>query len=210
MPSVGLCLSVFGATCLRGCIPPLVRHIFVMLVCLIHTFLCFVRCCYACLACFVPPVQLSLLLCIFAHLPTCSCMSLCVARTPLSLNYGHPIQIYICPSKTPPFFFFFYNMLVCPHLASFASLSFSMLSFYLLLFLFVGLFLLLLHVHTWSMDTWSKGVTSLAQAKYGKDASKKTQAHKGQCSIDWGAQPFPFLFLFQPLLKSMYQGSHSP
>ena len=50
--------------------------------------------------------------------------------------------------------FFFYNMLVCPHLASFASLSFSMLSFYLLLFLFVGLFLLLLHVHTWSMDTW--------------------------------------------------------
>ena len=72
-------------------------------------------------------------------------------------------------------------------LSFFGSFSFNMLSLCLFLCFSAGLFLLLLHVHTWSMDTWSKGVTSLAQAKYGKDASKKTQAHKGQCSIDWGA-----------------------
>jgi len=71
-------------------------------------------------------------------------MSLCVVRTPITLNYGHPIQTYICPPKTP---FLFENMLVCPHLASFASMYFSMLSFYLFLCLFVGLFLLSLHVY---------------------------------------------------------------
>ena len=49
--------------------------------------------------------------------------------------------------------FLFDNMLVCPHLESFASLSFSTLSFYLFLCLSVGLFLLSLHVHAWSMDT---------------------------------------------------------
>ena len=54
------------------------RHIFVILVCLIHTFIFSVQWCYACLACFVPPIWLSLLLCIFAHLPICSCMSPCL------------------------------------------------------------------------------------------------------------------------------------
>ena len=34
-----------------------------------HTFLFFVRCWYACLACFAPPIWLSFLLCIFARLP---------------------------------------------------------------------------------------------------------------------------------------------
>ena len=34
-----------------------------------HTFLCSVRCWYACLACFAPPIWLSFLLCIFARLP---------------------------------------------------------------------------------------------------------------------------------------------
>ena len=45
MPSVGLCLSIFGATCLCGSIHPLmvcwmwplVRHTSVVLVCLMHT-----------------------------------------------------------------------------------------------------------------------------------------------------------------------------
>ena len=82
---------------------PLMRYIFVMLVCLIHTFLHFVRCWYACLACFMPSVWLSLLLCVFAHLPTCSYMSVFIVRTPISWSYGHPIQTYICPTRTPPF-----------------------------------------------------------------------------------------------------------
>ena len=54
----------------------------------------------------------------------------------------------------------FDNMFVCPHLAPFDSLTFSMISFYLFLCLFASLFLLSLHVHTWSMDTWSKGAIS--------------------------------------------------
>ena len=118
---------------------PLMRHISVMLVCLIHTFLHSMWWCYACLANFVPPVWLSLLLCIFARLPTCSCMSLCllmsssliptnlyrfitrlwytrpqvplgilldrtcVVHTPILWNYGHPIQTYILPPRTPSF-----------------------------------------------------------------------------------------------------------
>ena len=82
---------------------PLVSHISVILVCLTHTVLCSVQCWYACLACFVPPVWLSLLLCIFTSLPTCSSMSLCVVHTPISWNHGHSIQTYICPPRTPTF-----------------------------------------------------------------------------------------------------------
>ena len=117
----------------------LVRHISVMLVHLIHTFLHFVWWCYAFLSCFVPPVWLSLLLCIFARLPTCSCMSpcllvlsnlipiilceltlvfdthdlesllgilidgMCVIHTVIQWNYGHLIQIFIFPPRTPYF-----------------------------------------------------------------------------------------------------------
>ena len=80
---------------------PLVRHISVMLVCLIHTFLYCVRCFYAC---FVPPIWLSLLLFIFTHLFTCSCISFCVIHTPIQWSYGHRIQTYICPPRTPSFF----------------------------------------------------------------------------------------------------------
>ena len=82
---------------------PFMGYTSMVLACLIYTFLCSVRCCYACLACFVPPVWLSLLLCIFARLPIGSCMSLCVVDTQISWNYGHPIQIYICPLRTPHF-----------------------------------------------------------------------------------------------------------
>ena len=45
-------------------------------------------------------------------------------------------------------------------LSFFGSFSFNMLSLCLFLCFSAGLFLLLLHVHTWSMDTWSKGATS--------------------------------------------------
>ena len=76
----------------------LVRHISVILVCLLHTVLCSVRCRYACLACFVPPIWLSLLHCIFARLPTSACMSLCVVRTPIQWNFGLGI-IYIAFSR---------------------------------------------------------------------------------------------------------------
>ena len=45
-------------------------------------------------------------LCFFASftcLPTFSCMSLCVIHPPIQWNYGHSIQTYNCPSRTPPF-----------------------------------------------------------------------------------------------------------
>jgi len=77
-------------------------------------------------------------------------MSLCVVHTPIQWNYGHLIQTYIFPLGH---LLLFDNMLVCPYLASFASLSLSTLSSYLFLCLSVSLFLLSLHVQTWSMDT---------------------------------------------------------
>ena len=122
----------------------------------IYTLLRSVRYWYACL---VSLVWLSLLLCIFARLPTCSCMSLCVVRTPIQWNYGYSIQTYICPPRTLfcliacLFAFLVLHMFVCPCLASFASLSFSMLYFYLFFYLSTGLFPCLLHVHARSKVT---------------------------------------------------------
>ena len=78
---------------------PLVRYTSVVSVYLLYTFVRSVRCWFAC---FVPPIWLSLLPCIFARLPTCSCMSLCVVHTPIQWNYGYFIQTYICPPRTPP------------------------------------------------------------------------------------------------------------
>ena len=44
--------------------------------------------CYACLACFVPPVWLSLLLCIFTRLPTWPCMSPCLSNLIPTISCG--------------------------------------------------------------------------------------------------------------------------
>ena len=57
--------------------------------------------CLPCLLC--APIWLSLLLYIFVRLPICSCMSLCVVHTPIQWKYGHSIQTYICPPRTPPY-----------------------------------------------------------------------------------------------------------
>ena len=162
-----------------------------MLVCLVLTFLYSVQC----YACFVPLVWLSLLLCIFAHLPTYSCMSpcllvssrliptilcgftpifdtrdpeshigslldgTCVVHTPISWNYGHPIQTYIC---SPRIALLFDSMFVCPHLALFDSVPLYMFSMplYYLICSFSGCFLHFLHVHAWSEYAWSDGMTS--------------------------------------------------
>ena len=65
--------------------------------------------------------------------------------------------------------------------APFPHLPFSFLSL-LLCYLFclsANFYFFLFHVHT-----WSKGVTSKMQDKKGKNARKKTQAQKGQCSVD--------------------------
>ena len=145
------------------------RYTFVVSVCLIHTFLYSVWCWYACLAYFVPLVWLSSLQCIFACLPTCSCMSLCVVHIPIQWNYGHSIQTYICPPKTPSLFdntficpFICLACFVCPRLALFVSVFFACSYFFpcFFLYLFTGLFLLSLHVHIWSEDTRSEGTTS--------------------------------------------------
>ena len=72
----------------------LVRHISIMLVCLTHTFLYSMWWCYACLACFVPPIWLSLLPCILAHLPTFSWMSLCLL--PSSCFFACLLACFLC------------------------------------------------------------------------------------------------------------------
>ena len=131
-------------------------------------------------------------------------MSLCVIHTPISWNYGHPKPTFVflgCP-------LLFDNMFVCPRSAPFDSLSFSMLSFYL--------FPLSLHVHAWSMDTWSKGATSQAQAKRAWMQTRRVrmQAHKEQCSVDQEAQPPRVVIYFSLSLsllsRALYQGSPSP
>ena len=136
------------------------RHISVMFVCLIHTFLYCVRCFYAC---FVPPIWLSLLLCIlFACLPTCSCMSLCLLvpsilqsngtmdtrSKPTFVLLGHPLlfdNMFVCP-------FICLACFVCSHLAFFVSMFLAcspcLLCFFLCLS--ASLFPYLLHVHVWS------------------------------------------------------------
>ena len=75
------------------------------------------------------------------------------------------------------------HMFICPSLASFASFSFGILSFYLFLFLSTSLFPRLLHVLVeWGCLEW--GHDLLGTSKKGKKASKRLQAHKGQCSIE--------------------------
>ena len=61
----------------------------------------------------------------------------------------------------------------------FDSLSLSMLSFQLFLCLSASLFPLSFHVHAWSMDTWSKGATSQAQAKRARMQARRRKPTKG-------------------------------
>ena len=95
-----------------------------VLVCSINTFLLSMWCWYAFLDCFVPPVWLSFLLCIFARLPICSCMSLYVVHTPIQWNYGHLIQTYLCPPRTPSF-----CLITCFFASLFASHDFLLCIF---------------------------------------------------------------------------------
>ena len=72
----------------------------------------------------------------------------CVVYTPISWNCGHPIQTYICSSRTH---LLFDNMLVYPSFGSFCSFVLS--HAFLLVFFCMSagfVFLLLLHVHIWS------------------------------------------------------------
>ena len=157
-----------------------------VLVCLIHTFLCFMRCWYACLACFVPPVWLSLIFCIFLWLPTCSCKSLYFVLTSIQWNYGHLIQTYICPPRTPSFclitclFALSYASHVClPPFGIFSQLVFSMLfpSICFFVYLVACFFCLCMYMH----EEWSLGarVCPPRSKEKGKNARKKMQAHQG-------------------------------
>ena len=113
-------------------------------------------------ACFLPPVCLSMLLCFpFAHLPTCSYMSLYLLVSsilwsngtmdtrskPTFVLLGHPLlldNMLVYPFICLAYF-------VCPRLALYVLclLSLSLCSF---LCLSTSLFPCLLHVHTWSED----------------------------------------------------------
>jgi len=82
---------------------------------------------------------------------------------PTSVLLGPPVlfdNMLVCP-------FFFLTCFVCPRLAPFVSMFSACIPYLLCFFLCLStsLFLLSLHVHAWSMDAWSKGATSLAQAK---------------------------------------------
>ena len=95
-----LCPSWACARVVTSIPPKICLDVGVLVLHLLH----FVRCWYACLACFAPLIWLSLLLCIFARLPTCSCISLCVVHILIQWNYGHSIQTYICPPRSLSFF----------------------------------------------------------------------------------------------------------
>ena len=166
------------------------------------------------------PVWLSLFLCIFAHLPTCSCMchcvclfmssslvlwscagshsfltqdpesllgtlfdNTCVVYTPISWNCGHPIQTYICSSRTH---LLFDNMLVYPSFGSFCSFVLSH-AFLLVVFLHVCWFCISLVVACAHLELgclkWGRDFLGMSQKGQGH-ISENTQAQKGQCSVD--------------------------
>ena len=122
---------------------------------------------------FVPPVWLSLLLCILiACLPTCSCMGLyLLVSSILQSNGGMDTQskpTYVLLGHL----LLFDNMLfalftclacfVCLYWALLVSVFFACSPYFPCFFLCLSadLFLLSLHVHAWSIGTWSKGATS--------------------------------------------------
>ena len=159
-----------------------------VLVCLIHTFLYSVRCWYACLSCFVLPVWLSSLLCIFACLPTCSFMSLCSLMLSILQSNG------IMDTRSKPTFIrlghplLFDNMPVCPfHMLStlcfppFGSLCYCVLGILSLFPLFLPFFFTCTRMEHGYLE---QGCDLLGASKKGKDACKKMQANQGQCSID--------------------------
>ena len=131
--------------------------------CLIYTFLCSVQCWYACCACFAPLIWLSLLLCIFALLPICSCMSLCVVHTSIQWSYGHLIQTYIFPPRTLPFclitcFFAFScdSHVSLPPFGIFSLFVFSML--FLSVCFFARSLSCFLYLYIYMLDVWMLGV----------------------------------------------------
>ena len=143
--------------------------------CLIHTFLLSVQCCYVYLACFVPLVWLSLLICIFTRLPTCSCMSLYVVHTPIQWNYEHSIQTYICLPRAP---FLFDNMFVCPRLALSLSLIASLLACFLFACLLDCFFCHCMYTHR----AWTLGAR--VQPPRHKQKGQGCKQEDGQCLID--------------------------
>ena len=120
-------------------------------------------CNVVCQSWFVPLVWLSLLLCIlFAHLPTCSCLSLYLLVSsilqsnktmdtwskPIFVLLGHPLlfdNMLVCP-------FICLARFVCPYLAVFVSMFLACSPYILCFFLCLpaSLFPCLLHVPTWS------------------------------------------------------------
>ena len=73
------------------------------------------------------------------------------------------------------------NTFLCPRQALFSSVSLCMLSLPLcyLLCLSTGCFLCLLHVHTWSKDVWSNGMTSQAQQKWTRMQARRHKSKNG-------------------------------
>ena len=120
-------------------------------------FLHSVRCSYACLPWFLSLVWLSLHLCMLAYM---------FKHESVCRSYSNPWELWtpdpnLHLSSSDTFFCLItYCMPLFNSLSPLDSLSFSMLSFYLFLCLSIDLLLLSLHVHAWSMDNWSKGVTS--------------------------------------------------
>ena len=93
---------------------PFMGYTSMVLACLIYTFLCSVRCCYACLACFVPPIWLffaSLHACLHVYAWVCVSSILQSNGTmdtqfkPTFVLLGHPLlfdNMFVCPCLTLP------------------------------------------------------------------------------------------------------------
>ena len=150
-------------------------------------------------------------LCFFASLHACLHVHawVCVSSTlqshgimntqskPTFFLLGH--HLFVCKHVRLPFHV--HNMLVCPHLSSFVSLSFSILPFYLFLCLSTGLFLFSLHVHAWGMDIWSNGAPSLVKAKRARMQARRCKPIKDNVQYISGPSPSWVVFTFSRSLS---------
>ena len=96
---------------------------------------------------------------------------------PIFVLIGHPLLF----DNMLVFPFICFACFVYPHLALFVSMVFACSPYLLCFFLclFAGLLPYLLHVHAWSEETWSEGMTSYCQQKGQRCMQEDVKPKKG-------------------------------